>query len=402
MLVMASRKHSTRTPDYRPDEAETGEPCRRQPPELCEGARLVTLSDGTTRREPARTPRAFCHPCESRITTVLSELPAAYERLEAAIASPVRRTAPVRVTPGSRVLVGTEEFDLMSTMSAVLGGWAARVRHVPGLQLTDPGHAPGSPEAIEDACVRVLARYPAALLSLQDGWAFRMFTYIPASSGPQVSACRRCGQRIIAAPDRETWRLAAGGPSRPGTPPPRRAVPRQCEHEPDSFPVADDVIPAHLLDLIGDREIIRQGDGWVTVLDELDGGEAGNEILDLHWRARKILGETKAQPESLDGIPCRNCEAMGLERAEPPSDPSLEANHSRCPECGDEMDEDTFAEWADTYLTWARGAGIRECRRCALAAQAATEEESARLHAECCWDRCQCRDGSHPRRRAAA
>src|SRR5581483_8236402 len=79
-------------------------------------------------------------------------------------------------------------------------------------------------------------------------------------------------------------------------------------------------VPDWLEDEIGGEEIVNIGDGWVKTVTLRDGAAAGNEILDLHWRARKLLGETKDRPESLDGIPCRSCEAMGLERAEPPSD----------------------------------------------------------------------------------
>jgi hypothetical protein len=393
---VASRKPDPRQTRRPPeDDRDAGHPCSRTPPELCDGARLAVQPDGTSRREPALTPRAFCEPCERRIVTCLEELPAVYERLEAAIADPVRRSGPVRVMPGSRVLVGTEEFDLMSTMAAVLGGWAARVRRIPGLQLSDPGHAPGSPEAIEDACVSVLARHKTPLLALRDGWAFRTFTYQSGpSSGPHVSTCRRCAQRIIPAPGRDAWRLAAGGLPRAVTPASRRTAPRPCEHEPDGPPpVPADIIPAYLLDLIGDREIVRQGEGWVTILDRLDGAAAGSEILDLHWRARRLLGETKARPEEFDGVPCRSCECMTLERAEPPSDPSLAASHSRCPGCGDEMDRETFAEWAGTYASWARGAGIKKCRRCSLVEP---------KHEECCWHACSCAEGEHPRRRAVA
>ena len=364
-------------------DTDSQHPCSRQPPALCDGARMITQDDGTSRREPALTPRAFCTACESRIVSCLEDLSPAYERLEAAIASPVRRTRPVRVTPGSRVLLGTEEFDLMATMSAVLGGWAARVRRVPGLQLTDPGHPPGSPEAIQDACVNVLAKHRTPLLSLQDGPAFRTFHYPPAApeTAPE-GTCRHC-----------LCRITPGLPPGPGLPPRWWLAEQQPgtaaghEHQPLSTAPQEkrDIIPAHLLDLIGDREIIRQGEGWVTVLDELSGTEAGNEIIDLHWKARRLLGETPAWPESLDGIPCRACESMTLERAAPPSDPSLPANHSRCPACRDEMDEETFHQWAETYAQWARGAGIRECRRCAMG-----------NHGYCCWDQCTCAQSGHP------
>jgi len=331
---MASRNH--RRSEFRRDtgqQEEPGRPCSRQPPELCDGARIVMQDDGTSRREPARTPRAFCQPCESRIVACLEELPAAYERLEEAIGDPVRRSSPVRVMPGSRVLVSPEVDALMRPMAAILGGWAARVRSVPGLELDDPGVPHDSPEGIRAAC-EAMARHVTPLLALQAGWTTRV------------------------------WAFPPGAP-----------MPPDVEEE------------------IGGEEIVAIGDGWVKVTVRRSGADAGNEILDLHWRSRRLLGETRARPEPLDGIPCRSCEAMALERAEPPSDPSLPANHSRCPECRDEMDRETFGQWADTYAQWARGAGIRKCKRCSLAEP---------RHEDCCWAGCSCGEGEHPRRSAAA
>jgi len=380
---------------------KAGQPCSRQPPELCDGARMAVQDDGTTRREPARTPRAFCQPCQDRIIGCLRELTSAYERLQDEIGNPVKRTDhAVRVPFGPSVLIRADIDAQMRSMSAVLAGWAARVRSVPGLELSPPEHLPDTREGIAEAC-DVLAAHPDPLLALQDGWTARTYMFPPAAEEPPEATCRHCGLRITTGTGderrhvrgRTRWWLAGKvtGPV------------AACAHEPAPGKTAGkaDVIPAHLLELIGDREIVRQGDGWVTVMDELDGGEAGNEILGLHWDARRILGETKAKPETFDGIPCRACEAMTLERAEPPSDPSLPANHSRCPECGDEMDRETFAQWADTYVSWARSA-IQKCRRCQLAESAETEEKRVARHAECCWAHCACEQGEHPRRRAAA
>jgi len=161
-------------------------------------------------------------------------------------------------------------------------------------------------------------------------------------------------------------------------------------------------MPADLEAEIGDEEIIAMGDGWVQVTCLVGAAQAGNGIIDLHYEARRHLGETRAVPEFFDGIPCRACDEMTLEHAEPPSDPALDAMHSRCALCKDEMDREEFARWAERYASWARGAGIQVCKRCSLAERADTEEKRARLHAECCWHACSCEGAAHPRRRVAA
>lgn len=317
---------------YDQDQAEAGRPCSRQPPELCESARTITdPADGPARREPGLTPRAFCVPCETRIVTSLGSLPVMYAGLAVRIGDPARTGTAVRVPPGSRVLLNPEIDAQLRVMAAVLAGWAARVRSVPGLQLTDPDHQHDTPEGVEEAC-GTLARHATPLLALQPGWMTRVYTY------------------------------PFGAP-----------------------------IPPELEDEIGDEEIVAAGDGWVKVTTRLDGTSAGNEILGLHWRARKLLGWTKPAPESFDGVPCQACDEMTLERAEPPSDPDIPADHSRCAACQHTMSREVFGQWAERYATWARGAGVQECRRCGQG-----------NHLECSWVACSCAMGEHPRRRAAA
>ncbi len=335
---------------------EAGRPCSRQPPELCDGARVVTMEDGSSKRVPMLTPRTFCEPCRSRIITCLGEIPAAYVRLGHALGdAPKTGGSGVRgAVFGPSIPIRAEIDAIMRVIAAILPGWEARVRGNPRLNLTprDPERDLNTPESVRDAA-ETLARNIDVLLSLEDARMSRTFTFPFAKPGKTYAA--------------------------------RKApIPAETEAE------------------IGDEEILRGGDGWVTVAPLLDGASAGNEIITLHYRARRQLGETKPAPDSFDGIPCRACEAMTLERAEPPSDPSLPANHSKCPGCGDEMDRETFAQWADTYAQWAKGAGIKLCKRCSLAGSAATPEKAAAMHAECSWAHCACSKADHPRRRAAA
>jgi hypothetical protein len=128
----------------------------------------------------------------------------------------------------------------------------------------------------------------------------------------------------------------------------------------------------------------------VKVMRRLDAIDAGAEILDLHWQARRLTGQVPAQPEILDGIPCRSCEAMSaLAVAEsPPPDPERPAPpFCRCTACRDEMTRAEYDDWAHMYAAWVNGAGLLTCRRCDLA-----------LHEACCWAGCSC---CGPTRRAA-
>lgn len=295
-------------------------PCSRQPPEWCDGSRIVTADDGTARREPALTYQAFCRACRARIITCLEELPSGYERLGVALTDPLRFGTPVRAMPGSRVLLNPDADALMRQTAAVLHGWAARVRAVARRSVPDPRRRIDTPDAVKDA-VGVLLDHADALLALQPGWTTRTYP-LPLPEGAE--------------------------------------------------------------ELIGGEEIVRAGDGYVTVMTRRDGAAAGNEILSLHYRARRMLGETRRQPESFDGIPCRACDEMALERAEPPSDPAMPAMHSRCATCHDLMSRAEFTEWAVRYAKWAETAGLPACRRC-----------QAGKCPGCAWDACPCAARGH-------
>lgn len=382
---MARRSDSQ--PSYRPAPDDSLRQCSRDPAEFCDGAIIAWLEDGTSRREPARTPRAFCEPCRSRILACLEELPPAYGRLAAALGDAPRTGKATRVPFGPGEPIRAEIDALMRVTAVILHGWEARVRRS-RLQLT----IRDTPDILAAASVKDAVQAIGAnvdvLLALQPGWMTRTFTFPPGKPGAvpaQEGTCRRCRRRIgrLVAAGRGRWYVldAAGGP-----------VPA-CAHDPHGITSsrALSLIPAELEAEISDEEIVVIGDGWVKVTRLVGAADAGNEILDLHYRARRRLGETRPQPESFDGIPCRSCDEMALERAEPPSDPSVEARHSRCALCKDEMGREEFARWAEMYASYAHGAGVQVCRRCSLGS-----------HGECCWHACSCGEEPHPRRRVAA
>ena len=127
---------------------------------------------------------------------------------------------------------------------------------------------------------------------------------------------------------------------------------------------------------------------YAEICLDLDGGDAGMEIINLRHLSRAAIGETKAKPETFDGIPCRNrdCEDYALEQAEPPSDQNTEAPKSRCASCGHTMTEVEFIAWADLFGQWADSeyGGVRKCRRCQTG-----------NHKDCEWDGCACRNSGH-------
>jgi hypothetical protein len=146
-------------------------------------------------------------------------------------------------------------------------------------------------------------------------------------------------------------------------------------------------MPPDLEAEIADLEILHAGDGWVRAMTSLGGTDAGHDVIDLHRHAVRLLGETPAPPDVLDGIPCRNCEAMSslavLEQ--PPPEPEKPAPPwCRCLECRDEMTRKEYEAWAVQYAGWVKGAGVLTCRRCDLG-----------RHPECSWKACTCRGAGH-------
>jgi hypothetical protein len=91
--------------------------------------------------------------------------------------------------------------------------------------------------------------------------------------------------------------------------------------------------------------------------EELDGADAGMEIFTLRYLCRAVLGETKARPEELLGVPCRQweeCGRMALRRAELPSDPAAPVWWSECAACGDRLTEDEYREWVALCAAYER------------------------------------------------
>ena len=95
----------------------------------------------------------------------------------------------------------------------------------------------------------------------------------------------------------------------------------------------------------------------ITANEDLDGADAGMEIFTLRYLCRAVLGETKAKPEELLGVPCRReeCDKRALRRAELPSDPDAPGWWSECSICGDRLTEEEYRDWTVRYARWAQG-----------------------------------------------
>jgi hypothetical protein len=154
-------------------------------------------------------------------------------------------------------------------MAAILAGWEIRVRKIARFSRPDPQARIGTPQAVRDTS-RFLRAHIRALLTL----------------------------------DREPMRRTFSLP-----------------------------LPEEIAARIADEPSFGTGTGYVSVLLEVGGEEAGREILHLHYRCRSLLLETDP-PADLLIPPCRRCYHRSLRRAWPTGTREV---YSRCDRCGDEM-----------------------------------------------------------------
>ena len=278
----------------------------------------------------ALTYQPFCPACRSRIAACMEELPGACVRMLVQIGLRPRTGKAVRVPPGPREPIRLEIDALIRETAWVLGSWHERVAAVARLSPPDTQAAVSHPvEAVRDAAA-VLGAHLDAMLAL------------PLEPMARVMYSPKAAEEWITSVD----------PGELGT--------------------------------------VRLS-GEAFMMPRLSGVNAGREILDLQHRARKVTGEVKARPESFDGVPCRECEDMALERAEPPSDPERPAMHSKCASCRHEMTREEYDAWAAMYRKWAESVPGLSCRRCQNG-----------IHDQCAWPRCDCRARNHAGQHAAA
>ena len=320
------------SPAPRPAPAAEEEIRRCSRGDWCYGRTVATV-DGKAVITAAITPRPYCERCAAHIGECLDALPKAYLRLHRELGEAPRRGQAVHAPFGPRLPLREDIDALMRLMAVTLCGWEARVRAVPGLGLRprNPELPVHTAESVNQSAGK-LAAHLEVLLALQPGWMVRAVNLAPGRHGKPAAICDEAGQLIAR------------------------------------------------LEPIADTDMMRLGVDFIATLVPLSGGDAGREILQLHYKAASTLGETRKQAETLDGVPCRNpeCEDMALELAEPPSDPSLPAMYSRCASCHATMSREDFTAWAAMYAAWADDLAL-VCRRC-----------KAGRCGQCLYGRCAC------------
>jgi hypothetical protein len=248
-------------------------------------------------RVPFKGPRAFCGPDRGKVAVALDALPRDYAALAADLGNPEQTAGTVRSPFGPRIPLRLGSEALMRAMTESLTSWHDRVAGVDSLsELPD-----------RDDEGRRIAR---------DGWLLDRAVKVLS---PRLDA--------LLALDKEPVRRAA---------------------------------THHLVLLLGDDApdgTVRSG--YAALRPDLDGGDAGLEILRLHRMAQAVLGETRPRPVELLGVPCRveDCDKLALRRADLPDEyePGDEnAPWSACAVCGDVMTEAEYRDWTRRYARWAK------------------------------------------------
>lgn len=259
-------------------------PCARGP--WC-GAAAITIEDGQRVVTPAWTYRPFCEPCERHLVGLLEGIPddpaRSFARLYGRLGAAIGdpQQADVRVPAPFGPQTPIRE-DIDACMRLTAVTLRGwAARTRANARLTEARHAPGTAAGVAEDA-QVLALNITVLLSLQPGWM------------------------------RRTYRT----------------------------PLSDE-----LAGWLADDEILSVSDHDVTVLTEVDGETAGQELLHLHYLGRRCLLETNPPPEILI-TPCRKCTYRELRRAWADGERDL---YSRCARCNDEM---TQIEYDRNVIRW--------------------------------------------------
>ncbi|WP_068922179.1 hypothetical protein [Planobispora rosea] len=209
--------------------------------ERCSDPRIDTI-DGRTVRLPALTPRAFCDRDRLAIAKALSDLPELFIRVRQRLdKSGQTATGPVvSVSKSAPVPVSLGADELLRLILAILVSWEERVRTVANLVELDTETS--------------LRRRDGVILS--QAWT-TLATHLDV---------------LLALPEE----------------PMMRAV---------SLTEAATLPP-------GTKGLVHATAGYADVVLNLSGADAGLEILNLAWKCRAFLTDTRPKARHLHGVPC--------------------------------------------------------------------------------------------------
>ena len=250
--------------------------------------RVITIDNGTRTVTPATTPRAYCDGCQDFIGTCLDEFPALYLRLHAELGEHRAEGVQVHVPFGPQVPLNTAIDAQMRAMTETLYSWEERIRDV--ARLSGLGlHEHEPQDDLMDLERSVAIIYPDRVSML-------------LSLGPQEMV---------------------------------RFVPAWAITEED-----------------GDAPLLDDNGGILKVMVMLDGRRAGQEVMHLHYMARRLLLETNPPMPLLPDFRCRVCERKLLRKAPPPWHEDGEWFWSKCDGCGDEMSREDYDTNARRWIAY--------------------------------------------------
>ncbi|RCG31958.1 hypothetical protein DQ384_05290 [Sphaerisporangium album] len=258
----------------------------------CTAPRLLPVAGGTVRLAPALAPRAFCAADEAVIATALATLPARWHDVHAELGTKGRAAGPKVAISKTAPLPLSETAD----------------------------------ELLRD------------IVTILTSWEERVAAVARLAIDATAARRRRDHVAVKAAARTLTGHLAV-----------LLALPAE--------PMTRIMSLAHAATLpTGTTGVVREAAGYAEANLELSGADAGLEVLTLHRRCRRLLGETAPAPRLLDGVACRTCDFTELR--EVLDDDGVFAG-ARCYECGAEYTTTSYTELVDERKRAAAEAGYR-------------------------------------------
>ncbi|GAA0853400.1 hypothetical protein ACFQVD_26600 [Streptosporangium amethystogenes subsp. fukuiense] len=260
--------------------------------ERCSDARLETVNGKTVRRG-ASTPRAYCDSCRSIIERAIRELPTYWGRVHATLGQRGQSAGPkVSISKSAPIPLSLAADELLRDMASVMVSWWERVAAVARLKAPDT-------EASQ-----------------------RLVSYDTVRA-----ACSVLAAHVDA--------LLALEPQ-----PMMRSL---------SLRAAAD-LPA------GTTGLVHRSAEYADVLFDLDGAGAGLEVLQLHYRCRRQVGETDVPARHLP-TPCQA--PCGYKQLFEALNGDGEFDGARCRQCGTAYTAQEYRDLVATTGDMIRRAGVR-------------------------------------------